>query len=123
MSTGSKVNSPGRGDIVRVRLDPTEGSEQAGTRPALVLSPNAMNAHAPIVLIAPITSRKTERIYPYEALVEPPEGGLSERSKVLLLHMRGIDKRRITRIEGRVGQATMARVEEAVKLVTGLAGI
>ena len=36
-----------RGDIVRVRLDPVEGSEQAGERPALVISPDVINEPAP----------------------------------------------------------------------------
>ncbi|MBJ7314335.1 type II toxin-antitoxin system ChpB family toxin [Rugamonas sp. CCM 8940] len=44
----------GRGDIVMVNLDPTEGHEQRGMRPALVLSAAAFNALG-VVLIAPIT--------------------------------------------------------------------
>ncbi|WP_343729769.1 type II toxin-antitoxin system ChpB family toxin [Duganella sp.] len=44
----------GRGDIVMVNLDPTQGHEQRGTRPALVLSPAAYNALG-VVLVAPIT--------------------------------------------------------------------
>lgn len=56
--------SPRRGDVVRVRLDPIEGSEQGGERPALVLSPDLINEHSPVVLIAAITSQKTDRVYP-----------------------------------------------------------
>lgn len=44
----------GRGDIVMVNLDPTEGHEQKGMRPALVLSTAAFNALG-LVLVAPIT--------------------------------------------------------------------
>ena len=44
----------GRGDIVMVNLDPTEGHEQRGMRPALVLSTSALNALG-VVLVAPIT--------------------------------------------------------------------
>jgi len=43
-----------RGDIVTVGLDPTEGHEQKGTRPALVLSAKVFNALG-LVLVAPIT--------------------------------------------------------------------
>src|SRR5438132_13402 len=57
-----------RGDIVRVRLDPVEGSEQAGERPALVISPDVINEHSPVILIAALTSQKTERVYPFEFL-------------------------------------------------------
>jgi mRNA interferase ChpB len=44
----------GRGDIVMVNLDPTEGHEQRGMRPALVLTTSAFNALGN-VLVAPIT--------------------------------------------------------------------
>ena len=114
------IQSPSRGDVVRVRLDPVEGSEQAGERPALVLSPDIINKHCPVILVASITSQKTGRVYPYEVLVEPPEGGLKLRSKVLLMHLRSIDKRRITGRYGTVSEATLRRVEEALKVATGL---
>ena len=115
--------NPKRGDIVRVRLDPVEGSEQAGERPALVISSDIINQHSPVILVASITSKKTERIYPFEVLVEPPEGGLRQRSKILLLHLRSIDKRRITGHYGVVSEATLLRVETALKVATGLTRI
>lgn len=112
-----------RGDVAWVRFDPTQGPEQGGERPALVLSPHFINERAPLVVVAPITSRKTERIYAFEATIEPPEGGLTQRSKVLLLHLRGIDKRRIIGRSGAVSDETMQRVEAALKIATGLTQI
>ncbi|MFN4217925.1 MAG: type II toxin-antitoxin system PemK/MazF family toxin [Candidatus Bipolaricaulia bacterium] len=109
-----------RGDIVRVQLSPIVGSEQAGERPALVISPDVINEHSPVILIVPLTSKKTEHVYPFEALIEPPEGGLAQRSKAMLTHLRGVDKRRIREIHGRVSAETMHRVEEALKVATGL---
>ena len=109
-----------RGDVVRVRLDPTEGSEQAGERPALVLSPAVINRHSPLILIAPITSKKTERVYPFEALVEPGEGGLPMRSKVLLMQTRSLDKSRLLDRYGRLSGATMLQVDQALKVAAGL---
>jgi mRNA interferase MazF len=116
----SPISSPRRGQIVRVRLDPVVGSEQAGERPSLVVSPDSINRTSPVIMVVPLTSRRTERVYPFEALVEPPEGGLPVRSKALLLHMRGADKSRITSTYGQVSAATMARVEEALRIATGL---
>jgi mRNA interferase ChpB len=46
--------APKRGDIVRISLDPTLGTEQRGTRPALVVSANAFNALG-MAMICPIT--------------------------------------------------------------------
>lgn len=109
-----------RGDIVRVRLDPAEGSEQAGERPALVISPDVINEHSPVVIIAAITSRKTERVYPFEALIEPPEGGLNIRSKVMLMQLRSIDKRRIIGRYGSIDENILQQVDDAIKIATGL---
>ncbi len=109
-----------RGDVVWVRLDPVEGSEQGGRRPALVLSPGLINAHSPVVIVAAITSRKTEKIYPFEALVRPPEGGLAEPSKVLLMQIRSVDKRRLVGLSGHLGPQALDRVDEALKIATGL---
>lgn len=109
-----------RGDVVRVRLDPVEGSEQAGERPAVVISPEIINKHSPVVIVAAITSRKTEKIYPFEVLIEPPEGGLKKKSKVLLLHIRSIDKRRIIGKYGSLSYSLIKELDEALKIAVGL---
>lgn len=109
-----------RGDVVRVRLDPVEGSEQSGERPGLVVSPDLINHHSPVILVAAITSRKTEKVYPFEALIDPPEGGLPQRSKVLLIQLRALDKRRILGRYGRVSAEIMERVDSALRIAVGL---
>ncbi len=50
------VGAVKRGDVYWVNFDPTVGTEIQKTRPALVVSPNDMNAALPRVIIAPITS-------------------------------------------------------------------
>lgn len=112
-----------RGTVVRAHLDPVSGSEQAGTRPVIILSPNTVNRKSPIVIIAPLTTKKLDRVYPFEVLLEPPEAGIPERSKIMPLHIRGVDKRRITSYYGEVSEETMRRIEEAVMLVTGMLDI
>jgi mRNA interferase MazF len=62
---------PARGDIVWLRFDPHSGHEQAGRRPAVVLSPRAYNGTVGLALVCPITSRV--KGYPFE--VPLPEGG------------------------------------------------
>jgi mRNA interferase MazF len=100
-----------------------EGSEQAGERPALVISPDIINERGPLVLIAAITSKKTDKIYPFEVLLDPEEVGLPRRSKVMLMHLRSVDKRRLTGEYGSVGRETMARVDDAIKVATGLVNL
>lgn len=96
------------------------GSEQAGSRQALVVSPDLINESGPLVIIAAITSKKTGRAYPFEVVIEPPEGGLTRRSKVMLMHLRSIDKQRLAGRYGIVSQETMRRVERAIMIATGL---
>jgi mRNA interferase MazF len=61
---------PERGDVVWLGFSPTSGHEQAGHRPAVVLTPAAYNGKVGLALFCPITSR--EKGYPFE--VRLPEG-------------------------------------------------
>lgn len=61
---------PKRGDIVWLTFDPQAGHEQAGYRPALVLSPETYNRKTDLVICFPITSH--EKGYPFEVLI--PKG-------------------------------------------------
>ena len=61
---------PDRGDLVWVQFNPQSGHEQAGHRPALVISPGAYNRRVGLALFCPITSRS--KGYPFEV---PVNGG------------------------------------------------
>lgn len=63
---------PERGDLVWLNFNPQAGHEQAGHRPALVLSPREYNEKSSVALFCPITS--TVKGYPFE--VELPPGGV-----------------------------------------------
>ena len=58
---------PGRGDIVWLQFNPQAGHEQAGHRPALVVSPKAYNQKVGLALFCPITSQV--KGYPFEVLL------------------------------------------------------
>ncbi len=59
---------PARGDIILLSLDPTLGHEQAGTRPAVVLSPDFYNKASGLCLVCPITNQV--KGYPFEVTLE-----------------------------------------------------
>lgn len=79
------TNAPDRGDLVWLSFDPQAGHEQAGRRPALVVSPLEYNARVGLALVCPVTSRA--KGYPFE--VSLPAGGaitgvvLSDQIKIL----------------------------------------
>lgn len=60
---------PRRGDVIKLDFDPQKGHEQAGRRPALVLSPADYNRMVGLVVVCPLTSEK--KGYPWE--VEIPD--------------------------------------------------
>lgn len=63
---------PDRGDLVWLEFDPQAGHEQAGRRPALVLSPTAYNAKTGLMLCCPVTNQA--KGYPFEVPVVPAAG-------------------------------------------------
>jgi mRNA interferase MazF len=79
---------PERGDVVWLQFDPQSGHEQAGKRPALVLSPATYNRRVGLALLCPITSRSKD--YPFE--VELP-AGLNVRGVILADQVKSLDWR------------------------------
>lgn len=74
---------PEAGDIVWVHFDPQAGHEQAGHRPALVLSPATYNGRCGMMIACPMTSRI--KGYPFEVVVsqDPPSAVLADQVKNL----------------------------------------
>jgi mRNA interferase MazF len=65
-----KSYAPDRGDVVVIDFDPQAGHEQAGRRPALILSPGSYNSKTRLALMCPITNQA--KGYAYE--VKLPQG-------------------------------------------------
>lgn len=76
---------PGRGDVVWITLNPQTGHEQAGRRPAVVLSPRTYNSKVGLAILCPITGQA--KGYPFEVVlpaVLPVQGAvLSDQVKSL----------------------------------------
>src|SRR5690242_21087145 len=77
---------PSAGDLIWTEFDPTRGREQAGRRPALVLSPAIFTANTGFAIVCPITSRV--RPFPTSVILPP---GLPVSGEILLSHVRSID--------------------------------
>lgn len=89
MTTGRQATPtyvPERGDLIWLSFDPQAGREQAGRRPALVLSPATYNLSARLALVCPITSQI--KGYPFEVVL-PSE--LPVTGAVLADHLRSLD--------------------------------
>jgi mRNA interferase MazF len=87
-----------RGDVYWVNLDPTIGSEIQKTRPALVVSPNDMNAALPRVVIAPITSAGQPLGCRPELVFQ------RKKARILLDQLRSVDKLRLGKKMGKIDE-------------------
>lgn len=111
--------SPSRGEIWLADLNPTRGHEQAGRRPALIVSIDGFNSGpAGLVLVLPITS--TQRGVLYHVPIMPPEGGLVKKSDILCDAIRSVSKDRLGRRLGAVSGSTMTAVEDRLRILQGL---
>ena len=79
---------PDRGDIVWLHFNPQAGHEQAGRRPALVISPKAYNGKVGLAILCPIISQV--KGYPFEVLI--PDG-LTAKGAVLADQVKSLDWR------------------------------
>jgi mRNA interferase MazF len=117
--TDASTEHPKRGEVWWVVLDPTRGREQAGRRPALVLSADILNASAAgIVSVLPITSR--DRSIRAHVAVEPPEAGLALPSWTMCEQVRTVARERLLGRMGAVAPRTLAAVSDRVRVLLDL---
>ena len=97
---------PDRGDIVWITLNPQAGHEQAGRRPAVVISPTAYNSKVGLALLCPITNQV--KGYPFEVRI--PQA-LAVTGVVLADQVKSLDWRaRKVELIGKLPEATVAEV-------------
>src|SRR5262245_41696285 len=110
---------PSRGDIWDLSLDPSLGHEQAGIRPALIVSVDIFNkGPAELVVAVPIT--RTDRRIRWHVQVNPPEGGLVAESFIQCENVRSVSRARLRRLRGRVSANTIQQVEDRLRILMGL---
>ena len=111
--------NPSRGDVWLVNLNPTAGREQAGMRPALIVSVDIFNhGAAELVVVIPITSKA--KGVPLHVEINPPEGGLSMTSYAKCEDVRSISTSRLMRRLGNVTPLTIDAVEDRLRVLLGL---
>lgn len=118
-ATGDSL--PQRGAIYLLRLDPTAGSEQEGTRPAVVVSRTSLNRASPVIVVCPLTdAARVPHKYPCDVEVRAPEGGLKKDSVVLTGQVRAVAKSRLLKRLGDLSPETLRHVERALKTTLDL---
>lgn len=112
---GTRPYVPEAGDIVWLEFDPQAGHEQAGHRPALVLSPAAYNVKKGLMVCCPLSTKV--KGYPFEVLtqVDGQEGVvLSDQVKSLDWRVRQAKKK------GTVPKEVLHEVRAKIKALLGI---
>ena len=107
-----------RGEIWTVDLEPVVGSEQGKARPALIIQNDNGNQYAATTIVAAITT--TIKKYPVTVLIPAGKGGLKENSMVNMAQILTIDKGRLIKKLGYLGEERMAEVDEAIRISLGV---
>lgn len=107
---------PDAGDFIWLTFDPQAGHEQAGRRPALVLSPSLYNGKAGLVLVCPITNQA--KGYPFEV---PVPAGHAVAGAILADHVKSLDWK--ARKAERLGRCSSEVVNDVLSKLAPLLGM
>ncbi|MBI3653558.1 MAG: type II toxin-antitoxin system PemK/MazF family toxin [Acidobacteria bacterium] len=104
------------GDIYAVEIPSSNGHEQAGVRPAIIVQATAFAARLPTTLIVPLTSQFAATSFAGTFLIQPDaENQLNANSFALVFQLRAIDKRRVKRKIGKLNDADLAKLYSHLK--------
>ncbi len=98
-----------RGDVWNVFLDPIKGSEQAGNRPAVIISPESMNEQLETVIIVPLTTEKKDWPTRVEVNFQNIDG------QVLCEQIRTVSKKRLTKKLGHLPLKDIIQIKLVLK--------
>ena len=104
-----------RGEIYYIDLSPTQGSEQGGLRPCVIVQNNKGNEHAPTTIVVPLTTQWKKRL-PTHAFVR--EG--TKLSLALCEQVRTVDMGRLKDCIGKCSAHTMEQIDFALRISLGL---
>lgn len=102
-----------QGEIWELYLNPVKGSEQAGRRPAVILSGDLMNKYLKVVIVCPLTTKIKN--YKGNIVLKPDTfNNLIEPSEVLIFHIRSVSKDRLQHNIGNIDKAQLAQLKQGL---------
>jgi mRNA interferase MazF len=118
MLSNPNSSPPTRGEIWLVNFDPTVGTEIRKTRPAVVVSSDAVG-RLPIKLVAPLTDWKNHYAPNiWHVRIDPDSiNGLAKPSAIDTLQLRGMDQQRFIRRLGKVSAGTLEEIVLAIAAI------
>jgi mRNA interferase MazF len=108
-----------RGEIWLANLDPTQGSEQAGTRPIIIFQENTVSKFTSTIITIPLTTNLRRAALPTCLLIANGQGGLNQDSVALCHQLRVLDKTRLIKRIGQLDLEAISRLESVVLFTLG----
>ena len=108
-----------RGEIWLANLDPTQGSEQAGTRPIIIFQDNALSKFTTTIITIPLTTNLRRAELPTCFIIPKGQGGLNQDSVALCHQIRVLDKTRLIKKLGKLESEVIANLESIVLFTLG----
>jgi mRNA interferase MazF len=108
-----------RGEVWLATLDPTQGSEQAGTRPVILFQESTLSEFTTTIITIPLTSNLRRAGLPTCLQISSGEGGLKQDSVALCHQLRVLDKARLIKKIGQLAPATIANLETIILFTLG----
>ena len=108
-----------RGEVWLANLDPTQGSEQAGTRPVIIFQNDIVSQFSTTTITIPLTTNKRRAFLPICVMIKQGDGGLLQDSVALCFQLRVLDQTRLIKRLGQLNIQTIAELEEVVLVTLG----
>lgn len=106
-----------KGDVYLANLDPVVGSEQAGTRPVVVVQNSLLNRVTRTIVIVPFTTNLKRAELPSAVLISKGDGGLNQDSVALCHQVRVLDKSRLGNHLGKLSEDSLAKIADTLAFV------
>ena len=102
-----------QGEIWYANLNPTQGQEQAGFRPVVIISGNLLNTHLNLVLCCPLTTKIKN--YKGNIVLQPDKKNkLKQQSEILVFHLRSLSKERLREKIGEITSSDIKTIKQTV---------
>ena len=105
-----------RGEIYYVNFSVHNSSVQNGIRPGIILSNNLGNKYAPVVIVAPLTTRTKTNLPTHVEITKNEENGLNLNSIVLLEQLMTVSKLDVKNKIGKVCQKDLDKIEKGLEI-------
>lgn len=110
------MNTARQGEVWFVDLDPTRGREQAGRRPVVAVSVDQLGG-GPSALVIAVPLTRTDHGQRLHVPIDPPNGGLRQRSYAMPEMVRSVSRERLVERWGIVDDATLIEIVRRVRLL------